>query len=51
MIGLVTESAAGGSDRQLRTALVFMNRLSDYLFVVARYCNKMGGTEEKIWVR
>jgi len=49
MIGLVAESPADGSDSQLRTALVFMNRLSDYLFVVARYCNKMGGTEEKIW--
>lgn len=49
MIGLFTETSADGPNKELRTALVFMNRLSDYLFVVARYCNKMGGTEEKIW--
>ena len=49
MIGLVAESPGDRPDKELRTALVFMNRLSDYLFVVARYCNNMGGTEEKIW--
>jgi cob(I)alamin adenosyltransferase len=49
MIGLSGESSADRPDKELRTALVFMNRLSDYLFVAARYCNKMGGTEEKIW--
>jgi cob(I)alamin adenosyltransferase len=49
MIGLSAESSAERPDKELRTALVFMNRLSDYLFVVARYCNKIHGTEEKIW--
>ena len=49
MIGLVAESSSDRPTKELRTALVFMNRLSDYLFVVARYCNKKGGTEEKIW--
>lgn len=49
MIGLSGESSADRPDKELRTALVFMNRLSDYLFVVARYCNRIRGTEEKIW--
>ena len=49
LIGLFAESAADRPNKELRTALVFMNRLSDYLFVVARYCNKIHGTEEKIW--
>ena len=29
--------------------LGYMNRLSDYLFVLARYCNKLSGTEEITW--
>ncbi len=28
---------------------VYLNRLSDYLFVLARYCNHVSGTAEKIW--
>jgi cob(I)alamin adenosyltransferase len=49
LIGLFAESPADRPNKQIRAALVFMNRLSDYLFVVARYCNKIRGTEEKIW--
>lgn len=29
--------------------LVFLNRLSDYLFVLARYCNHLAGTEDVLW--
>jgi cob(I)alamin adenosyltransferase len=49
MVGWLPEAPADGSAKKLRPALVFMNRLSDYLFVLARYCNKIRGTEEKIW--
>ena len=49
MIGLFTESPADKPNEDLGAALVYMNRLSDYLFVVARYCNKLRGVEEKIW--
>jgi cob(I)alamin adenosyltransferase len=49
LIGLLTESSVDRANKKLRTPLVFINRLSDYLFVVARYCNKAHGTEEKIW--
>ena len=49
MVGLFTEAPADRGKKTLGTALVFMNRLSDYLFVVARYCNKKLGFEEKIW--
>ncbi len=49
MIGLFCESSLDEQNKKLRTALVFVNRLSDYLFAVARYCNKVSGTEEKIW--
>ncbi|MTI88164.1 MAG: cob(I)yrinic acid a,c-diamide adenosyltransferase [Balneolaceae bacterium] len=33
-----------------KAAITYMNRLSDFLFVMARYENKQAGTEEKSWV-
>ncbi len=30
-------------------ALIYINRLSDYLFVVARYCNHLFDAPEKLW--
>ena len=32
-----------------RLLLVYLNRLSDYLFVVARYCNHLAGEDDLIW--
>ena len=32
-----------------RLLLVYLNRLSDYLFVLARYCNQMAGEEDLLW--
>jgi len=29
--------------------LVYMNRLSDYLFVLSRYCNRIMGVQEILW--
>jgi cob(I)alamin adenosyltransferase len=41
------------TDRQtpesLRLLLVYLNRLSDYLFVLARYCNSIAGVEDIAW--
>lgn len=34
---------------QLRGVLVFLNRLSDYLFVVARHCNQIMGVPDILW--
>ena len=33
----------------LRGTLIFLNRLSDYLFTLARYCNWSNGQSDKIW--
>lgn len=33
----------------LRGVIIFLNRLSDYLFVLARYCNRAMGVPDTIW--
>ena len=35
--------------RQFQLVLVYLNRLSDYLFVLARYCNQMQGVSDTLW--
>lgn len=37
------------TSRQLDEILVFLNRLSDYLFLLARYCNKLNGVSDIEW--
>ena len=32
-----------------RRILVYLNRLSDYLFVVARTCNRLAGAGDRVW--
>jgi cob(I)alamin adenosyltransferase len=34
---------------QLKGVIVFLNRLSDYLFVLARYCNAIAGVADVPW--
>ena len=34
-----------------RRILVYLNRLSDYLFVLARYCNHINGSNDIPWVK
>lgn len=38
-----------GVERDLSTDLVYLNRLSDLLFVMARFVNRQGGREETSW--
>jgi len=42
------ESTDGG-EGELAAIQVYLNRLSDYLFVLARYLNKIHGTPDTIW--
>ena len=53
MIGLFQESDTAASSatvpEHVQNVLVYINRLSDYLFVVARYCNHIVGTEDVPW--
>jgi cob(I)alamin adenosyltransferase len=45
----VVALAAGEGERVGETALAYVNRLSDYLFVAARYAND-GGKADVLWV-
>ena len=43
------EDGGSGATETMQHILVFLNRLSDYLFVVARYCNHVHGIEDTLW--
>lgn len=36
-------------DESAQMILTYLNRLSDYMFVFARYCNQQTGTRETLW--
>ncbi|PID72452.1 MAG: ATP:cob(I)alamin adenosyltransferase [Desulfobulbus propionicus] len=46
---LVEEEQGSSMDAELKNVLVYLNRLSDYLFVVARYANNAEGTADQVW--
>lgn len=39
----------GNAAALFKTTLVYLNRLSDYLFVLARYCNHLQGVSDTLW--
>jgi cob(I)alamin adenosyltransferase len=47
----LAEQGISTSDVSLPSILVFLNRLSDYLFVLARYCNHLEGQADILWKR
>jgi cob(I)alamin adenosyltransferase len=47
-LGEATEENRSPAHHRL---LVYMNRLSDYLFVLSRYCNRIMGVQEIPWKR
>ena len=44
-------AASGEADgyRPLQGVIIYLNRLSDYLFVLARHCNRIQGISDTIW--
>lgn len=49
VVRLSTTQTGMEDSEQLGNVLVYLNRLSDYLFVVARLCNKLHGLSDIIW--
>ena len=41
--------AGGKAIAHFKMTLVYLNRLSDYLFVLARYCNHLQGVSDTLW--
>ena len=48
-VPLLNDVQDGKAAGQYRKSLVYLNRLSDYLFVLARHCNHINGFSEKLW--
>ena len=46
---LEDEYTDGKAADQFKITLVYLNRLSDYLFVLARYCNHIRGVSDTLW--
>ena len=51
VVGISTSRSGIGDGERLRNVIVYLNRLSDYLFVVARLCNKIHGFPDTVWKR
>lgn len=49
VVKLLETSAEVGDSQQLKRVVIYLNRLSDYLFVVARHCNKIQGISDTLW--
>ena len=49
VVNLSASQTGIGDSEQLRNVVVYLNRLSDYLFVVARLCNKIHGLPDTLW--
>jgi cob(I)alamin adenosyltransferase len=51
VVNLSTIQTEIGDTEQLINVIVYLNRLSDYLFVVARLCNKIHGLSDTLWTK
>ena len=49
VVWLLSETAENETSEQLQRIVVYLNRLSDYLFVLARHCNKLQGISDIVW--
>lgn len=49
VVRLFDEAEGDKSSEQLLKVIAYLNRLSDYLFVLARYCNWVEKTSDVLW--
>jgi cob(I)alamin adenosyltransferase len=49
VIRISDEYSRGAAAEQFQLAVVYLNRLSDYLFVLARYINRLRGVPDTLW--
>ena len=48
-VPLIDNARKSKAAEQYQNLFVLLNRLSDYLFVLARYCNHLHGVSDKLW--
>jgi len=51
VVGLSIELSFGRPAKQIKPLIVYLNRLSDYLFVFSRYCNHLAQISDDLWKR
>lgn len=49
VVAISLQIGVGEAPKHLRYQLTYLNRLSDYLFMLARYCNHVTGVSEELW--
>ena len=49
IVRFLDTSSNGRVSERYQKALIYINRLSDYYFVAARYCNQVLGVSEQYW--
>jgi cob(I)alamin adenosyltransferase len=49
VVGLAAEGGPPESSEQVQRGIVYLNRLSDYLFVLARHLNRTQGVDDVRW--
>jgi cob(I)alamin adenosyltransferase len=51
VVGLPDVTAGGQPSEAYRAVIVYLNRLSDYFFVLARHLNRLAGVEDVHWTK
>lgn len=49
VIAMIEGTGEGAADQRTSSIVIYLNRLSDYLFCVSRHCNQVTGTAEEFW--
>ena len=49
LVALIASKPESYQSENYEHALIFLNRLSDYFFVLARYCNKLHNVADIVW--
>jgi cob(I)alamin adenosyltransferase len=49
VVPLINKARKSKSGEQYQNLFILLNRLSDYLFVLARHCNHLYGVSDKLW--
>ncbi len=49
LVALADQDVEDGGCHHLQSEMAYVNRLADYLYAAARYCNHVNGVEDQLW--